>query len=90
MRLSAAQRQRPRAEVFEWPVPRQLPVITVPLANGDPDATLDRVAVNAVYDEFGYAFSLVYDEPLNLPIRPADEAWVQDYARRGVERQKRK
>ncbi|MDX1944892.1 MAG: DUF4058 family protein [Pirellulaceae bacterium] len=73
--------QRPRALVFEWPLARRLPVIPIPLAEGDPDTHLDlQAALNAVYDELGYEYSLDYAAPLSLPLRAADVEWVQRLA----------
>jgi hypothetical protein len=69
--------QRPQAEVIEWPLQRPLPRIPIPLLPGDNDAIIDlQAALTAVYDRLGYDYSLHYDQPLAMQLRPDHAAWL--------------
>lgn len=69
-----------------WPVGLRdhLPVIPIPLADGDPDVLLDLQAVfDGVYDDADYAFSLDYSLAPVPPLSPEDAAWVRETVERG-------
>ena len=53
-----------------------MPVIPIPLREGDPDATLDMKAIiDRVYDESGYS-DYVYQGPPEPRLAPDDAAWA--------------
>ncbi len=69
--------RRGKIAVYRWRLPQAMPSIPVPLAGGDPDATLDlQQAFNVVYDSSGYRFYLKYDRPLQPPPRPEDLPFI--------------
>lgn len=69
--------RRPKVEVYSWPLERTLPTLPIPLAEGDPDASLDLQAVfTTTYDRAGYDYSLKYARPLVPEISAARQAWV--------------
>jgi len=71
-------RRLPHVDVYEWTLREPLPVIPVPLADGDPDATLDlQAAFTATYDRAGYDYALNYRSPVEPPIEPAAVEWVR-------------
>lgn len=71
--------RRRRIEVYPWRLSQRMPPVPVPLANGDPDASIDlQRAFDAVYDSSGYGFYLKYDRPLKPPPRPEDASFVAD------------
>ena len=56
--------RRPTIEVYSWPLERRLPTIPIPLAEGDPDVSLDLQAVfDTTYDRSGYDYALNYTKP---------------------------
>jgi hypothetical protein len=68
--------ERPYAKAFEWTVRERLPAIPIPLADGDPDASLDLQAAFAqVYERGGYDYLLDYQQPLIPPLSAEDVAW---------------
>jgi hypothetical protein len=70
--------QRPRADVFEWTLHTRLPRIPIPLLPGDADAIVDlQQAFSAVYDRAGYDYALHYHEPIRVPLRAGDDAWLR-------------
>jgi hypothetical protein len=74
--LSRADR---RSEIGIWPLALadRLPVIPVPLLNGDSDVPLDlQQAVNAVYASSRYDLLLNYTEAPDVPLNSSDVAWV--------------
>lgn len=47
--------QRPKVDVYAWPLDHRLPTIPTPLAGDDPDVLLDlQIAMDAAYDRAGY------------------------------------
>ena len=69
--------RRPIVEV--WPVPLQavLPVVPVPLMDGDPDVSLDlQAALNTVYDALNYDLSVDYTRPPEVPLSAAEAEWA--------------
>jgi hypothetical protein len=70
---------RARIEVYHWRLPRPMPVIPVPLTNGDPDAKLDlQQAFNTVYDVSGYQYYLKYNQPLQPSPRVEDVPFIAE------------
>jgi len=69
---------RPRGEVYAWRVREPLPVIPVPLAKGDPDATLDLgLALRQLYDRGGYDLIASYRAPLEPRLPSRDGTWAE-------------
>jgi hypothetical protein len=82
--------RRPDCDVYAWSVRRPLPTIPIPLAEPDPDASLDLRKVFAqTYDDAPYADSIDYTAPLELPLTPEDRAWAEELARAESERPSR-
>lgn len=70
---------KPRCTCHGWPLRSPLPTIPVPLKAPDPDLPLDLQAVfRAAYEPAYYDRRLKYDQPLDPPLHPADEAWVRE------------
>jgi hypothetical protein len=73
--------QRPRADVYAWPLRHRLPEIPVPLKRGETDVTVDlQSVVDTVYDRARYDLSLDYTAPLQPPLSKRDTEWVQQLA----------
>ncbi|KAA1261719.1 hypothetical protein LF1_42740 [Rubripirellula obstinata] len=57
--------QRPRVDVYGWPLFHTLPTIKIPLSGDDPDVDFNLQEVfNLVYDRAGYDYSIDYKQPL--------------------------
>ncbi len=72
---------RPTAD--RWPIRlrERLPVIPIPLRDGDPEPTLDlQSLLHKVYDAAGYQYR-VYRRPPQPLLSPPDDAWAADLAR---------
>ena len=72
-------RTRPRriAHVYAWPLPHRLPVVPVPLAEGDREVSLDLQTVfDGVYDRAGYDYSVNYRRPLQPVASEAEMKWA--------------
>ena len=71
-------RVRPDVDVYAWALRDPLPVLPVPLAQGDPDVLLDlQAAFTTVYDRAGYDYSLDYAARIQPPLPAKDAQWVQ-------------
>jgi hypothetical protein len=67
----------PKVDVFGWTLEAPLPQIPVPLAEGDPDATLDLgAAFTTTYDRAGYDYSLDYDRKIQPPLDERRREWL--------------
>lgn len=76
--VSVSRKEPPRREVYTTIVRARLPRVAVPLANGDPDVTLDLQAAFArCWDEGPYPQLLRYAEPPPGPMHEEDAAWCQ-------------
>jgi hypothetical protein len=68
-----------RFEVWPRTVRDHLPRIRIPLADGDPDLTLDLQAVfNRCYAEGGYARRIDYRRAPHTPLAERDAAWARE------------
>jgi hypothetical protein len=77
--VSRAER-RPKSAGF-WPIQlrERLPVIPVPLRQGEPDARLDlQEILNRIYDAAGYHY-YVYDGEPTPALPPDDAAWARQF-----------
>jgi hypothetical protein len=76
--VSVSRKKPPRREVYTTIVRSRLPRVAVPLANGDPDVTLDlQAAFTRCWDEGPYPQLLRYAEPPAGPMAAEDAAWCQ-------------
>jgi hypothetical protein len=56
-----------------------MPTINLPLLREDPELPLNLQALfQAAYEPALYDRRLRYDQPLDPPLRPADESWVKE------------
>ncbi len=79
--VSRAER-RPRAGAWPLRLRDRLPVIPVPLRQGDADARLDlQEVLNRVYDAAGYQY-YVYDDEPTPALSAEDAAWAQQFVPR--------
>jgi len=70
--------RRPVAKVYGWLLAHPLPVIPIPLANGDSDVDLDLQAVfDEVYDRAGYDYTLDYGLDVAPPLAESEKKWVE-------------
>lgn len=69
---------RPRGEVYAWPLRRSIPVVPVPLREGDADARLDVAeALRRTYEQAHYERRIDYAAPPPPPpLPPDDAAWL--------------
>jgi hypothetical protein len=67
----------PKVDVYGWMLAEPLPPIPVPLADDDPDASLDLAAAfTTTYDRAGYDYSLDYDRAVQPPASPPQKDWI--------------
>lgn len=70
--------RRPKAEVYAWNLDQPMPSVPIPLADGDPDATLPLQTVfNSTYDRAGYDYSLKYDREVDPALDDRHRGWVK-------------
>jgi len=80
--VSRAER-RPKAGAWPIRLRDRLPVIPVPLRQGDPDARLDlQEVLHRVYDAAGYHY-YVYTDEATSALSPADAEWARAFLPRG-------
>jgi hypothetical protein len=71
--------RKPRCQVIGWPLRSPMPTIQLPLLREDPELPLNLQALfQAAYEPALYDRRLRYDQPLDPPLRPTDEAWVRE------------
>jgi hypothetical protein len=79
--LSRAEK-RPLTEVWPIQLPERLPVVPVPLLNGDPDVALDlQQALDTIYDETGYDLAIDYSRSPDLPLEGEAAEWTAELLR---------
>ena len=70
---------RDQYELYLRGVRERLPRVRIPLADGDPDVAMDvQAAVAQVYDGGAYDQRIDCHAPCRPPLRPADQAWVDE------------
>jgi hypothetical protein len=70
---------RPKVEVYHWPLRDVLPRIPIPLSAEDGDTFLNLQSVfSSVYDRSGYQFYLKYDEDIEPELSRSDSTWVRE------------
>ncbi len=75
--LVSRERKRPRAEAYPIFLRQQLPITPIPLAEGDPDISLDlQKAFTLAYDRAGYDYSLDYGREVEPPLDDEDSSWA--------------
>lgn len=76
------QGRSPRGQVFAWNWKSRLPTIPIPLLKQDPEVDLNLQEVfESVYEPACYDRMLPYDEPVEPPLSPTDEAWARERLR---------
>jgi hypothetical protein len=69
-------------EVYRVPLRERLPVIGVPLREGDPDAPLDlQELIARCYRNGRYEGTLAYERTPDPPLEPDDAAWADELLR---------
>jgi hypothetical protein len=77
--IVSRRRRRPRAEVYAWGIRQPLPMIPVPLREGDEDVELElQTAFTTVYDRARYHLSIDYSAALEPPLTEADQSWARE------------
>jgi len=70
---------RNRFELYPRTLRQRLPRLAIPLANGDPDVTLDlQAALEQVHVEGRYGRRVRYDQPCEPSLAPDDQAWAAE------------
>jgi Protein of unknown function (DUF4058) len=70
---------RNRFELYPRTLRERLPRLRIPLADEDPDATLDlQSALEQVYVEGRYGRRIRYDQPCEPPLSTEDQAWASE------------
>jgi Protein of unknown function (DUF4058) len=70
---------RNRFELYPRSLRQRLPRLRIPLADDDPDATLDvQAALEQVYEEGRYARRVRYHEKCQPRLKPEDQAWADE------------
>jgi hypothetical protein len=71
--------QRNRFELYPRRLRERLPRLGIPLADGDPDVTLDlQAALEQVHVEGRYGRRVRYDRPCEPPLTADDQAWAAE------------
>jgi hypothetical protein len=71
--------RRKRFHLYPRGLRQRLPRIKVPLADPDPDVTLDvQAALDQVYNEGRYMRRVRYDDPCQPPLDAADQQWANE------------
>jgi len=72
----------PKMEVYSWKLASPLPAVPVPLADDDPNASLDlATAFTTTYDRAGYDYSLDYTRAVQPPLDEPERAGVEEIPR---------
>jgi hypothetical protein len=70
---------RPCADAYPWTLRQTMPVIPIPLSEGDADVPLDlQAAFTTAYDRAGYDYSLDYEADPEPALSVEDAAWAKD------------
>jgi Protein of unknown function (DUF4058) len=73
---------RPRGELFGIRLTQRLPVIPIPLKNGDPDGRLDlQAALDSAYDRAQYDLRIDYGKPPRPPLDERLTTWADQLLR---------
>ena len=74
--------KRPFLDVWPIQLHMRLPVIPIPLWNGDPDAQLDlQLAMDTIYDASGYDMLADYTRPPEIPLDGKLAEWAVEHLR---------
>jgi hypothetical protein len=76
------EKMRPRGELWGIRLPQRLPVIPIPLKEGDPDGRLDlQAALDSAYDRAQYDLRIDYRKPPKPPLDDKLDAWADQLLR---------
>jgi hypothetical protein len=68
----------PKVDVYTWTLRDRLPAISVPLASGEPDVSLNlQEAFTKTYDRSGYDYALDYRRAVEPPLDASVSEWVR-------------
>jgi hypothetical protein len=68
---------RKRFELYPCRLRDRLPSIKIPLADPDPDASIDiQAAFEQVYEDADYMLRVLYEQPCEPPLLGADQKWA--------------
>jgi hypothetical protein len=80
--LVCRKKQAPRCSVWPAPFTEPLPPIPIPLLPPDPDISLDlQPFVAAIYTRSRYERDIDYRRPLQPPLSPPEQAWLEERLR---------
>ncbi|MBM84227.1 MAG: hypothetical protein CMJ78_27040 [Planctomycetaceae bacterium] len=72
-------RRLPNTHVYAWMLRDGMPSLPIPLADDDPDVTLDlQLAFNTTYERAGYDYSLNYKQAVKPSLSDADQSWLAE------------
>jgi len=81
--LVCRKKQAPRCSVWPASLTEPLPPIPIPLLPPDPDISLDlQPFVAAIYARSRYERDIDYRRPLQPPLTPPEQAWLEERLRR--------
>lgn len=70
--------ERPKVGIWPWRLRDSIPVIPIPVHEGDRDAELDlKPLIEQVHDDFGFA-DYIYDGSPEPRLSSVDQAWAQE------------
>lgn len=71
-------RRRPVTDFWAILLSMRLPVVPIPLLEGDADVEIDlQAAFDALYDDLGFDLSVDYAEAPEVPLAPGSAAWTE-------------
>jgi hypothetical protein len=77
--IVSRRKTRPLGNAYPMFLRQKLPVIDIPLSEGDPDLKLDlQSALTSAYDRAGYDYSLDYTRAVDPPLSNEDSDWAAD------------
>jgi Protein of unknown function (DUF4058) len=77
VQVSRAEECHEGCDLWRIRLPQPLPMIPIPLSEGDADATLDlNAAWHSIYDKAGFDLVLDYKSEPSTPFTPTQAAWT--------------
>ncbi|NET32378.1 MAG: DUF4058 family protein [Cyanothece sp. SIO1E1] len=70
---------RPKADLYAFNLPEQIPHVPLPLNLGDTEPLIDlQRLINEIYDQGGYSLRVNYQQDPKPPLPAAETAWIND------------